>query len=327
MNTLLRFLGLALFLVACDGAADPDAGPTDSGASPIDAAHAIDAGTDAGSTEDAGGGDPDAGTPSCGTAQPDVSSIRGTEGAIIARDGTLYFSQSGGVGRMTPDGTIDASWASVGGAGATVWGLALDAANETLFVGVPGDGVYSIDLTTAAPAPSRIVTGGAPNGLTVGPDGMLYYSDFSAGRVYRVDPAGGTPSEVTASRIANANGVAFESAGTLLVASYSTGNLIRLTLTDGAETARETAAMGLGAPDGLALDATGRIYVTDNGGGEVLRVNADGTGRTSLDTGIPAAAALEFGAGPLSCADLYVASSGALVRITTDSTGAAVLWH
>jgi sugar lactone lactonase YvrE len=211
----------------------------------------------------------------------------------------------------------------------TVWGLALDAANETLFVGAPGRGVYRIDLTAATPAAALFVSGGTPNGLTIGPDGWLYYSSFSDDAVMRVDPMGdGTAMMVTTSDIAQANGVAFDADGALLVCSYATGVLHRLTLSAGVETARETAAMGLGAPDGVALDADGRFYVTDNGSGRLYRIEADGTGRMTLDMGIGAAASLDFGSGALSCSDLYVASSGEMTRYEMGTAnGADVLWH
>lgn len=315
-----RLLAIALTLAlgplaGCDGDPAPDGGvpPTDAG------------------EVDGGGGETDAGTDagpmgSCAGGRPDISSIAGTEGVVISRDGTIYYSQSGAVGRLVPGGTPENAFVSLAGAG-TVWGLALDAANETLFVGAPGTGVFSIDLTAGTPSAVIAAAGGAPNGLTMGADGALYYSDFSAGRVFRLMP-GGSPTEVTASPIGSANGVMFLPDGRLLVASYSSGDLFALTLTAGAETARATFASGLGNPDGLALDADGNVYASDNGTGQVFQLAPDGTGATAILTGVGAAASLEFGAGVLSCSDLYVASSGVLARYEMGTTvGAAVPWH
>jgi hypothetical protein len=42
---------------------------------------------------------------------------------------------------------------------------------------------------------------------------------------------------------------------------------------------------------------------------------------------VTSAAALEFGAGPLRCTDLYVASGRVMRRIENDAPGAPVLWH
>jgi sugar lactone lactonase YvrE len=248
---------------------------------------------------------------------------------IIARDGTIYYSQSRAVGRLAPGGSPENGWVSLGGSAGTVWGMALDAANETLYVGSPSAGtIFSIDLTAATPTSEPFVTGaGAPNGLTIGPDGALYYSDFGGSRVMRVEASGGTPTRVTTTNIASANGVAFDADGTLLVCSYSSGTLFRLTLTAGAETARDTVATGLGSPDGVAVDANGDYWVTDNSGALVFVPAAGGTPMRRL-MGVANAASVDFGAGPLNCEDIYIASGGQLRRYEeTGVAGAAVPWH
>ncbi len=333
MTRLLSITLVLLLAAGCDGSpATPDSGTTRDSGTPREDAGTRDAGAgeDAGSPLDAGS---DAGTttPSCGSDRPDVSGISGTEGLVIARDGTIYYSQSGGVGRLTPGGTQEDDWVSIAGA-STVWGLALDAANESLYVAVPSAGnVSRIDLSAASPSATTFVSGaGQPNGMTIGPDGALYYSDFGGGRVYRVELGGatGTRVEVTASTIDGANGVAFLADGTLLVASYSDGELLRLTLSAGVETARERFASVPGNPDGVAVDEDGRVYASANSSGRVLRFEPDGTGSMTIDMGIPSAASLEFGAGPLDCHDLYVASASELVRYEMGTAaGAAVPWH
>jgi len=293
-----------------------------------DAAADDDAATDAG---DPDAGAMDAGAGSCGTARPVITAVRGTEGLVIARDGTIYYSQRGGVGRLAPDGTNDAAWLRIPGT-TTIWGLALDAANARIFVASPGDGtLYAADVTS--PSAMALATGlGAPNGLTLGPDGALYASDFDTGTVFRIDATTGAKITVTTSAIDSANGLAFAPGdpATLYALSYARGTLLALTL-DGAhvETARRTVARSLGNPDGVTLAADGRFFVTDNGGGRVLRLDADGSGATVISTSpIGAAANLSFGVGPLDCHDLYVTSSGALARIAVpDATAAPVPWQ
>ncbi len=341
--TLACLFGL-LGLYACDAGGTT---PTPDGGVRVDAGPPRDGGgggTDAGDVDggggvdagrvDGGGGPVDGGRDAgmmmgCGGARPDISGITGAEGLVIARDGTIYYSQNAAVGRLVPGGSPENSFVRVGGRG-TVWGLALDAANETLFVGVPGTGVISVDLTAATPMATTAVSGGSPNGLTMGADGALYYSDFGANHVYRLVP-GGRPTQVTRSMIPSANGVVFLPDGRLLVASYSDGVLFALTLTAGAETGRTTFATLAGrfAPDGLALDADGRVYVTNNAGGTLVRLEADGSAPMTLGTGIAAAASIEFGAGPLDCEDIYVASNrGVLFRYEMGTVaGAMVPWH
>lgn len=264
---------------------------------------------------------------SCGSGQPTISGIRGTEGLVIGPDGTIYYSQNGGVGRLTPDGSPEGRWVTLQGA-STVWGLALDTQRQRLYVGSPGtQSIFAVDLSASTPAATTFLrSAGQPNGLTIGADGTLYYSDFGGGHVYRVTPEG-MRTQITTARISGANGVAFGPDGALYVDSYSAGTLIKLTLTDGLETARETVATGLGSPDGLAFDADGRIYVGDNRG-RLIRLEADGSNPEVLGTGISAAANVEFGAGALSCTDIYVASGGTLFRYTMGTArGAAVPWH
>jgi sugar lactone lactonase YvrE len=289
---------------------------------------------DAGVMDDAGdvdAGAPDAGSGSCGTARPAIAAVRGTEGLVIARDGTIYYSQNRGVGRLSPDGTNDSAWLVITDTG-TYWGLALDADNARLFVASPVDGrLYVTDV--ASPAATVLASGlGAPNGLTLGPDGALYASDFDTGTVFRVDATTGARTTVTTSAIERVNGLAFASddPSTLYALSYSRGTLLALTL-DGmhVEIARRTVASALGSPDGVTLAADGRFFVSDNRGGRVLSVTPDGSATTVVVRGpIPAAANLAFGVGLLDCHDLYVASSGGLARIALpDATAAPVPWQ
>lgn len=275
-------------------------------------------------------------TPRCGTAQPNISSIRNTEGLVIGPDGTIYYSQSTGVGRLRAgDGMVpEPQWGRIDGA-TQVWGLALDPTRQRLYVGVPSARkIYSLDLSTDPPASSEFVAAaGSPNGLTLGPDGALWYTDFSSpGHVYRVSPEG-MKTRVTASGISGADGIAFNAEGALFVTSYGGYTVVRLTL-DGSnmESGRTVVATGLGSgssggPDGLNFDAMGRMYV--GGFGSVVRLDADGGNRTTISMGSlgGGVANVEFGVGALPCTDLYVARSGALLRISVDTPGADVPWH
>lgn len=285
-----------------------------------------DAGTtaDTGTTEDTG---VDGGSTGCGTAAPDVSATPGTEGLAIGRDGTIYFSVSGGVARITPDGTLETSWLRITGAG-TVWGMVLDDTNTHLYVGSPSIGeVVTVSGLDGTPTYETLVAIAQPNGLTFGPDGFLYVSDFGGNDVRRVNVADGTDESILATPIANANGVAFTDEGTLLVDSYSGGRVFELTL-DAAhhESGRTTAATGVGAPDGIAVDENGVLYVGDNNG-RVLQIAADGTVDMVLATGLSAVANLEWGAGPLDCHDLYVASGDGVSRIELTVGQRVVPWH
>src|SRR5688500_9739400 len=91
-------LGLLLTIAGCGddrGSDGVDAGPgrdagggTDAGSPSdgggIDTGTPVDGGVDGGTPVDGGGGGP------CGSMRPDITGIRGTEGLVIGRDGTIY---------------------------------------------------------------------------------------------------------------------------------------------------------------------------------------------------------------------------------------------
>jgi DNA-binding beta-propeller fold protein YncE len=313
--------GLLLF-AACGG---------DGGGGDVDAPGG---GGDGGDVDGAGGdgGGADAtpdGSSACGTMMPTLADLGGTEGIAIAGDGTIYYSQNGAVGRWVPGGQAVDQWVALSGA-TTVWGMALD--GNILYVGTPGaaNRIWRIDTAAATPAATTYyMAAGSPNGLTVGPDGALYYSSFTAtGHVYRVTGVD-QRTQVTTTAINQPNGLLFDTDGTLLVARYSNGDVYRLTLTAGAETGRITALAGTtgmtGNPDGLARDEMGRLYVTNNSGGRVLRFGAAQNGvygaREELAMSVGSAANMAFGRGALACTDLYVTSSGALRKVAAGATG------
>jgi sugar lactone lactonase YvrE len=164
------------------------------------------------------------------------------------------------------------------------------------------------------------------NGLTIGPDGDLYYTDFGnpSGAVWRVNESG-QRTRVSTNAIAGANGLAFGADGSLFVNSYVNGTVFRLTLTNNMESGRETAATGVGSADGLALDAMGNLYVGSMNMG-LLRVAPDGE-VTRLAT-ISGATNVEFGAGALRCTDIYVATGAGIRRYEMGTIpGADVPWH
>jgi WD40 repeat protein len=294
-----------------DAALDAFVPSTDTG---VDAFVSIDAGTDASSTADAG---------SCGTARPTVPTA-GTEGLVIARDGTIYYSISGGVARVRTDGTNEPMWLRIAGA-TTIWGLALDASNTHLFICEPAGRVRVATNLTTTPTQTMLATVAQPNGITVGPDGAVYVSSFSDDSVLRLDATTGAATTVTASPISQADGVAFTDDGHLLVTSYMDGTVLSLAL-DAAhhETGRTTVATMVPNADGVAVDATGTVWAA--GGNHVWRIGAGAV--PDMTTTIHAGAAnLEWGSGVLGCQDLYVATGSGLTRLVTSVEQRAVPWH
>jgi sugar lactone lactonase YvrE len=141
----------------------------------------------------------------CGTVEPDLTGIEHVETVVVARDGTLYYSKPRAVGRLLPTGENNATWVTISEA-ETVFGLALDGANTTLYATSPtAKRVYEIQLDTDPIAEVLVDNAGIANGLTLGPDGALWYTDFTGGDVYRVDVSTGVRTQVTTSRLLGPN--------------------------------------------------------------------------------------------------------------------------
>jgi sugar lactone lactonase YvrE len=259
----------------------------------------------------------------CGAEVAPAANITRTEGLAIDMDGVVYYSQSGFLGRRRPGSARENAWVTLPGA-TTVWGIACRV-DGIAFVGSPsaGGNLFRIDTTAASPVAQVLyAAAGGANGVTVGPDGAAYYSDFSGGHVYRVDDAG-MRTQVTAGTIAQPNGLLFDDDGTLLVLAYGAGQIHRLTLdATMSEVSRSLAGTIAGSRlDGIAKDDAGRYLLTDNGGGRLLRTDGSFGSLEVLVTGVPAAANIAFGKGPLDCTDVYVASSGALGFFESDVSG------
>jgi sugar lactone lactonase YvrE len=253
--------------------------------------------------------------PACGEERLPVRDIRGTEGLAITADGTVFYSQPRAVGRRRPGQNPENAWVQLPDAG-TVWGVAWRASDATLFVATPSAGgrIYAIDTRARDPQPVIWMrNAGAPNGLIIGPDDRPYYSDFGGGGVYRLDGPDRAV-QITQRAIQSANGLLFNADGSLFVLSYRRGEVVRLSLDDaGMETGRVVAHTERNAAlDGIARDARGRLYLSDNGAGTLLRFDARFGNREVLAQGIRAAANIIFGRGAIDCAAVYVASSGAL---------------
>lgn len=326
-------------------ATETDATESDAGAdvSPDDAVSDADAATDAGegdasadAASDASEGDASADVADaladagedveadteerCGDLALPTTSIAGTEGITFAENGTFYYSQSQAVGRWSAASGANDSWITLRGAN-TVWGLVYRDSDRTLFVASPSGGgvIYRIPTRSIVlEAEAWVTDAGAPNGIALREDGTVYYSDFSGGHVYRVSESG-TATRVTSRTIAQANGLYFDDDGSLLVLSYGGGVIYRLTLdAAGDEVSRVTEQTLPYALDGIIRDDVGRYYVTDNSGGQVIRMDENLENPEVIASGIGAAANLAFGRGEVECNGLYVASSGFLARLVVD---------
>jgi len=266
----------------------------------------------------------------CGAARPRLDGVATAEGLVVGPDGTLYFSQpfvgpnTRFLGRYRPpyDRPPEDQWLDLGG---NALGIALDPSRNVIYAG--SRSLRQLLRVTLGEAP-RVETlaevEDGINGLTLGEDGAVYYSDQAGGHLYRVAPDG-AKSRVTTSPITEPNGLAFGPAGRLYVVSWATPEVTRLTLSGAVESGRERfATLPQARADGIAFDAGGRIYVT---AGSVLH-ELSPDGRTVTALGGTGGANVDFGAGALSCSDMFVAGNGQGIRLFPhDTPGLDVPWH
>jgi hypothetical protein len=272
---------------------------------------------------------PSAPAVACGDARPVLDAIPSAEGLVIAPDGTIFFSQPFGgpnpnwLGRYRPPyDAPEVRWLDMGG---NALGIALDPKRRVLYAGSRTlQKLLAVSLDGAPAARPLADVEAGINGVTLGEDGAVYYGDQNGGHLYRV-AADGTKTQVTATPLTQPNGLAFGPDGRLYAVSWTTPEVTRLTLEGGAERARELfATLPDARVDGIAFDAEGRALVTAKS--QLYRLSADG--KTAELLGPSYGANVDFGAGALSCRDVYVAGNGkGILRREYDTPGMNVPWH
>jgi gluconolactonase len=258
------------------------------------------------------------------------------EGPTVDGDGNLYFSDvlGGGVYRRDPDGeitTVVPKRRGVGGitlhadGGIVVSGRDIvhvrDGENRTLFKddGVPGWNDICADSVGRIYAGSIRFAVFDPNAQPV------------PGELWRVDVEGeATP---LYDDVLHANGVAISPGGQTIYHSDTRRNviLVHTLADDGTAGDRRAFHFPPGAPDGMALDAEGLLWVASARGGCVARLTPDGEIDRVLD--IPAQAVTSLCFGGDEGRDLYVVTAdnteapergGTIFRIPVDVAGAPV---
>lgn len=254
-------------------------------------------------------------------------------GIVLGPDGNLWVTEqsSGSVVRLAPDGTVVSRHA----VGADPTTIAVGPGNRVWVAVTGAKQLVYFDATAPAPAPVVVATGSTcgPVGLAAGGDGRMYFtlpSDgaCNGGASELGTVAGDGTGPVT--RAAAGGGRAYDleaSGGKLYVPDFD-GDVIRR-VSQGTGFSVET-SVGIptsgGAPNGIAADAAGNLWVTEFSSGKVARFAPSQSGGAAVEF-TPAGGTLTNPFGIVASADghIYVAGRGSanVVRLDGDGTGFA----
>ncbi|MEO7651128.1 MAG: hypothetical protein ABIZ80_11720 [Bryobacteraceae bacterium] len=189
-------------------------------------------------------------------------------GVELDATGNLFVADQGNrrVRKITPQGIIS----TVAGNGAT---------------GVTGDG-----------GPAILASLDAPADLAIGRDNTLYISDGASGRVRSVNGTG-VISQLTASGFGGLSGIAVDNQGNVFIgvnASRQVLSIVGQSVTAVAGVAPSRAAgdnvlatsTNLLFPFGVAVDATGALYLSDSADNRIRKVSGSGIINTVAGSGI-----------------------------------------
>lgn len=268
-----------------------------------------------------------------------ITEFRAAEGLTFNAAGQLFIGANRGVSIVTPDGKVTRiadvnTHLGQAGIGARDI-LAADFGPTNIFRDGPNDDGVVWRIT---PEGSKTVaaTGIAdPNFILVLPDRSWLVSDDGVDKIYRIRDG---KTEVWSSAVAYPNGLALSPDGrTLYVAQIFTqlkpivfdNRIWSIPLTAGFDPAGPPvllARTGNGGVDGLAIDESGFVYVADNQGGKIWRIDPKNGAITLVAEGMPNVASLVFGEGEFDRRAIYATSTekggGTIWKIRVGARGA-----
>ena len=246
--------------------------------------------------------------------------------SLVACGGNSSVSASSGSTPAAPAASVTveqvSTLAGTGASGATngqasaatfndPCGLFVDATGNVYVADTGNHLIRKIDasgnVTTLAPATPF----NSPNGLTLDASGNVYIADSGSSRILKMDTngnvtvlagassSGSTNGQGTAASFNFPTGLAVDASGNVFVADMS-NNLIRKidpsgNVTTFAGSGTQGSANGLGtaasfkSPRGLALDASGNLYVADSGNNLIRKIDASGNVTTLAGSGVQGA--------------------------------------
>jgi gluconolactonase len=221
----------------------------------------------------------------------------------IAERGVLLFSEWNAGHRilqLTPPQAVEVFMPATGSNGLA---LAPDGKSFLMVTEVPSAGVSRVTLADKSVQKLVVNFNGQgfmqPNDLVVRADGIIYFTDYAAGRLYR-RALDGTLTMV--SSLPRSNGVGLSPDEKTLYLNADTH-----------------LATGLNGADGLAIDCAGNVYIAQNMGGAVVVTSAAGIKLGEI-SGLPMVVTNAAFGGP-DRKTLYITTSSALYTIPIQIPG------
>ncbi len=151
--------------------------------------------------------------------------------------------------------------------------VALDG-NGNLFVSDLNSAVYEVLIAGGYTTVNKLASSfsfGAPSGLAVDGNGNVFISDFAKNAIYEILFAGGytTVNQLAGSfSFTDVLGVAVDTGGNVFVSDGNISNIFEI-LAAGGYTTVLPLGSGFGSPQSVTIDASGNVYVPDEGGSGV----------------------------------------------------------
>ena len=220
-----------------------------------------------------------------------ASGLSYPQGLAFDSAGNLFVAQWGSSGKSTIGSIIMITPGGVQSTLATGLsnpdGLAFDSAGDLFEADLGSGNIYEFIKTNGilSSSPTLFATLYGPQGLVFDSPGNLYVADANAWEVYVFTNSNGTLSTnptLFASELVNPWGLAFDNEGNLFIANCRYGELGTGYITEQVPSGAQTKYATVTAPNELALNTAGDLFVASGSGGmnRVVKIAADGTQST-----------------------------------------------
>lgn len=241
------------------------------------------------------------------TCASGLYSITGSASGLTTAGLKLQFYSSGSVLAVTPVTTGSAPYTYSNVPYGTTIGLSIVAQpgwetcsaasgdySGTVTSDVTGENLTcTADIPTATTVSTTGTTLSGPNGIAVDGSGNLYVADTNNNRILEVSPAGTVTSLGTGASPAFSapTGVAVDGHGNVYVADTN-NNLVReivassgvVSSSSAVITLNQSGAAAFNKPEGVAVDASGNVYVADTFNNDIREIVASGGTVSSSST-------------------------------------------